>query len=249
MHRRLRILLRLLAVLCIVGSAQAQIVLPAGSSMSLNGGRVLLAGVDADLAGQLSLGSGELLDAGHLTLQATGTLDLGTGRLQLAGDWSNASNFVAAQGLVEFIDGRLPASASIFGDNDFFDLSIVSNLGKRYRLETASTQFIGGLLTLRGVGPALQIDTTAGPVAFLQLAPAPSGAQAINNVGVSDVHATGQHLAPTQTNQGGSGNDAGWFGQVAAALHTIPAGSWFSGALLILVLSIVGSFALVRRQP
>lgn len=68
-----------------------------------------------------------------------------------------------------------------------------------------------GILQIVGNGAPIQVDVTAsGSIAFLNLAT--GGTQNIANVGVSDVHATGQHLAPTLTNQGGSGNDTGWFG-------------------------------------
>jgi hypothetical protein len=38
-----------------------------------------------------------------------------------------------------------------------------------------------------------------------------SGTQSIQHVGVTDVWATGQHLAPTLTNEGGGGNAFRWF--------------------------------------
>jgi hypothetical protein len=47
-------------------------------------------------------------------------------------------------------------------------------------------------------------------VAYIDLLP--TGSQNISDVGVSDVHAIGQALAPDESNQGGTGNDLGWFG-------------------------------------
>jgi hypothetical protein len=63
------------------------------------------------------------------------------------------------------------------------------------------------------------------------------GTQNIQYVGVSDVHATGQHLAINQTNDGGTGNATGWFG-TAIAGNTVPTPtlSWFGSFLLALLL-------------
>src|SRR5690606_18535667 len=170
--------------------AFAQLVLPADATLRLGGGRLALAGARVDLAGDLQVDSGSIVGAGAVHILPTGVLQLDTGLLQLHGDWNNQGNFNAGQGTVAFIDGAAPPSARILGDNQFSRLDIRSSSGKRYRLETGSTQSVLDALTLQGIGAPLQIDTTtSAPLASLWLAPAAS--QAIDNIGVSDVHATG----------------------------------------------------------
>jgi hypothetical protein len=65
------------------------------------------------------------------------------------------------------------------------------------------------------------------------------------------VHATGQHLAANQTNDGGSGNAKGWFGSAAAG-NTVPTPAFSGIGLLLLALLLVGfsarAFATFRRQ-
>jgi hypothetical protein len=53
-------------------------------------------------------------------------------------------------------------------------------------------------------------SSAAGQVAFINLLI--GGTQLIQHVGVTDVWATGQWLAPFQTNEGGGGNAHRWFG-------------------------------------
>ncbi|HSN00126.1 MAG TPA: hypothetical protein VLS52_03840, partial [Rudaea sp.] len=74
----------------------------------------------------------------------------------------------------------------------------------------------------------------------------PGGSQNIQYVGVSDVHATGQHLAANQTNDGGTGNATGWFGSAIAG-NTVPtpALSWIGLFLLALLLATI---AVTRRN-
>lgn len=88
------------------------------------------------------------------------------------------------------------------------------------------------------------MDVTASPaIAFLNLAT--GGSQAIANVGVSNVHATGQRLAPTLTNQGGSGNAVGWFGGLGPALppERVPALS------TTVLLALIAAFLFAEAPP
>ena len=78
--------------------------------------------------------------------------------------------------------------------------------------QVGTTQTIAGVLQILG--------TTDNPIQFRSSAPGqvaninllPGGTQSILHVGVTDVWATGQHLAPDQTNEGGGGNAVNWFG-------------------------------------
>ena len=78
--------------------------------------------------------------------------------------------------------------------------------------QVGTTQSIAGLLEIVGTtGKPIQFRSgTLGQVANINLLP--GGTQSILHVGVTDVWATGQHLAPNQTNEGGGGNAFNWFG-------------------------------------
>ena len=88
--------------------------------------------------------------------------------------------------------------------------------------------------------------TQPGSVAFLNLLP--SGTQSIANVGVSDVHATGQPLAPDQTNQGGRGNAQGWFGGGGPIGQHVPVPAASPTALMLFALSLLGAALLALRR-
>jgi hypothetical protein len=192
-------------------SAQADWQIPADASVQLSGGHIGLGATDLAISGSLALGAGSIDLARNVSINSGGLLDAGSGSLELTGNWSKVGNFLAGSSTVRFIDGALAQSA-VYGDTLFHDLSFVSSTGKTFVLAVASTQSIEGLLTILGVpGQAIQMaSATAGQVASINLLP--GGSQNIHNVGVSDVHAIGQPQAPYESNQGGSGNDLGWFG-------------------------------------
>lgn len=231
------------ALLFFTAAAQADVAVPSGASLQLAGGRLDLAGGDVFIGGALGLGSGELRGVGALRILAGGSADFGSGVATLAGDWENRGSFTAGSSRVELRDG--PAVSQILGTTQFANLSLVSLTGKRYRFESGFTQRVGANLQITGTGPAIQVDVTApGSVAFLDLLP--GGSQNIANVGVSDVHATGQHLAPTQTNQGGNGNDNGWFGGGPPPRPTVPIPALSPAALLLTALGLI--FIAMRRR-
>lgn len=199
----------LLLLLGLSGQASAGVTLPAGAGVDLEGGRIDLAGGDLVTSGALRLQSGELAGVGDVRILA-GSADLGNGRVTLIGDWENRATVIAGSSVVRFRDGPA-AIRTILGSTPFATLSLVSANGTRYRLESGSTQRIAALLQIVGTGVPIQIDVTGAGIASMDLLP--GGTQDIANVGVSNVHATGQPLAPTLSNQGGSGNASGWFGQ------------------------------------
>ncbi|MBB5208907.1 IPTL-CTERM sorting domain-containing protein [Chiayiivirga flava] len=198
----------LLLCLAAIAPASASITVPAGATLDLRGGRIDAAGGDVVTSGTVRLGAGELLGVGDFRVLA-GTADLGSGAITLVGDWENRATVIAGSSVVEFRDGPA-AIRAILGSTQFATLSLVSANGTRYRLESGSTQRVSALLEIVGEGVPIQIDVTAAGIAAVNLLP--GGTQDIANVGVSNVHATGQPLAPTLTNQGGSGNATGWFG-------------------------------------
>lgn len=225
----------------ISGVALADVNVPTGASFNLNGGTLDLANTSLQVGGAFGLGSGIVTNAINIAIGAGAGLDGGTGTITLSGDWSDLGSFVAGGSHVNFVDGAL-ALANITGNTTFANLSLISTIGKAYVLQVGSTQTISTALTILGTaGAGIQIKSaTPGQAAFINLLT--GGSQNIDFVGVSNVHATGQHLAPTKTNDGGSGDAVGWFGSVVGAIATTPAPilSTFAMVLMALVLLLTG---------
>jgi hypothetical protein len=184
--------------------------------------------------GVVSLGGGSLVNAGDVVIG--GTLDAGAGSITLSGDWTRTGTFVPGTSTVSFTDGGR-AQAAFTGDSGFHILRLVSTTGKTYVIESGRTLNVGDALTIRGTsGAPIQVASPdPARVAFVHLAAA--GIQDIEFVGVSNVHASGQPLAPDQTNQGGTGNDRGWFG--SGRLEALPIPTLSTLALLLLALLMV----------
>jgi hypothetical protein len=242
-----------LAALCLLASnAMAYgLQIPAGAIVDLAGGRLSLGGGDIVNAGTLRLGSGEIVDLNDFTTAAGGNTLIAGGILMLTGDWENRGNFVPGTGIVRFRDGA-NASSSILGSSAFSTLSFVSTAGKVYRFEVGQTQTVATALEIVGTGTPIGIASMLAPqVAFLNLVP--GGTQSIANVGVSNVHATGLPLAPGQTNQGGSGNAINWFGQGGIVLPpsqpvVIPANDPLVLGLFALALAAFAASRISRRR-
>ena len=179
---RARASLALALVFAPMHAAHADLVVPSGGQSTTGGGQIDLGCTDVVVGGTLLVSSGGLVNVRHLTIQTGGTVDGGSGVIQLGGNWTNQGTFSAGTGTAQFRDLCSLASATI-----------------------------GGLLEITGTAPnPIQFRSgTPGQVAFINLVPA--GAQQILHVGVTDVWATGQHLAPTLTNEGGGGNAFRWF--------------------------------------
>lgn len=239
---------RILAAVLLLASAGvcAEIRVPAGARLEINGGRIDFAGTSYVGQGVLRLGAGRLDRLDDFRILAGGSADLGSGVLRLAGDWENRGSVLAGSSLVEFLDA--PGDSLILGTTEFASLRAATTQGRRLRLEAGATQRVANALTLLGTGAPLRIDSTvAGNTAFLQLLA--TGTQDITHVAVWDVHATGQPLAPDETNQGGNANVQGWFGGGAVVmpqLEVIPAASPWSLALLCI--GLLAGLPLMRRE-
>jgi hypothetical protein len=228
--------------------ARADLIVPPNGNTSVNGGTIDLACTDVTVAGTLQLGTGSLINVRNLTIQAGGTIDGGSGTIALGGNWSNAGTFVAGTSTVQFRDLCSFAFATVAGNTGFATASFVSSVGKSYVFAVGSTQSVSGILEIAG--------TLAQPIAFRSSMPGQvaninlsnSGTQQIQHVGVTDVWATGQWLAPTLTNEGGGGNANRWFGAAGAATTPIPALAEAALAALAAALAALGGVALRRRE-
>ncbi len=113
---------------------------------------------------------------------------------------------------------------------------MTSSAGGSFTLQARLIQQISQSLTILGT-PAqpVQIRSDQPPeVAFVRLEQ--GGIQDITSVGVSNVFAIGVPLAPDETNQGGTGNDFGWFGK---SLQSIPIPTLSVYGLLFLILAFL----------
>ncbi len=230
--------------------AAADYNVPANAVVSLNGGTLDLGCTDLIIGGTLQIGSGQVLNARNVTLQAGGVLDGGSGTLQVGGDWFNNGNFVAGSGTVRFLDLCANASATISGSTSFANARFVSSIGKNYVFAVGSTQMISGVLEITGTAssPIQFRSASAGQVAFINLAAA--GTQQIAHVGVTDVWATGQFLAPGQKNDGGGGNAKRWFGSAPPPITEVipvPALSTLMQGVLAGLLALAAGLGLRRR--
>ncbi|MEO8672994.1 MAG: hypothetical protein ABI411_16880 [Tahibacter sp.] len=225
--------------------AVADIVIPAGAQWRVGDGAVKAGGADLRVAGQMQVQTGDVLGLRHLDVQPGGSVDNGSGVIQLAGDWRNAGNFTGASGGVQFVDGLGLTTAQVTGSSAFFDVSFLSSIGKRYVFVVGSVQSVAGLLGISGVtGAPIQFaSSTAGQFASIDLLP--SGTQNIAHIGVSDVHAVGQALAPTLINEGGTGNDNGWFGGGGPTIPPTPAPTLSPLSMMLLIALLA---MLVRRR-
>lgn len=229
---------------------RADLIVPSGATTELNGGTVDLACTDVVVAGTLALGSGALRNVRHLTIQAGGTVAGNSGTIEIGGDWHNSGAFVAGSSHVQFRDLCGSTAGTVSGSTTFAGASFVSTSGKTYVFAPGTTQTITGVLEIAGTGPLpVQFRSgAAGQVANIDLQS--GGSQQIQHVGVTDVWATGQWLAPGLTNEGGEGNASRWFGTPQAVLPTaIPATTPASLALMALSIAVFALFALRRREP
>ncbi len=215
--------------------------------MTLNGGIANLACTDLVVGGTLQVVNGTVDTIRNVSIQP-GVIDGGSGLLTLGGDWTDNGNFIAGTSAVRFRDLCGAAGASIGGNTSFRTASFVSTSAKNYTFAGGTTQTITGLLEISGTGPQpIQFrSSTPGQVAFINLLG--GGTQAIQHVGVTDVWATGQWLAPSLTNEGGGGNASRWFGNgVPSTITPIPALGTTAQVLLALMLGLIG-FCTLRRS-
>jgi hypothetical protein len=230
--------------------AAADFIVPANSVVSLNGGTLDLGCTDLIVAGTLQLGSGQVLNARNVTLQPGGVLDGGSGAIELGGNWANNGGFLAGTSTVRFRDLCAITSATISGNSSFANARFVTSIGKNYVFAVGSSQTITGVLEITGTTPQpIQFrSSTPGQVAFINLTG--TGTQQIVHVGVTDVWATGQWLAPGQQNEGGGGNANRWFGiPPQSGEIPVPALSTLMQGVLAALLAIAAGLGLRRRRP
>ena len=172
--------------------------------------------------GSLNLAGGTLSNVRNVLIGAGGQVNLRNGTISLAGNWTNGGGTLGLPGTVAIVDDVACATSSVIsGNTTFGTLSITSSSGKLVQFAVGSTQTVQQSLVLTGTGTPLRIESTtpATPSADLHLA---AGAtQSVSNVAVQGMSASGQMVAPGQTNQAPPGAAvSNWF---AAPVPPTPA--------------------------
>jgi hypothetical protein len=219
--------------------AHADLVVPAGASIALNGGSSDLACTDLIVAGNLSVDSGSIAGIRNVNIQAGGTIAVTSGTLSLSGDWANSGSFTAGTGLVSFADraGCATSGGAIGGNNTFANLSFVTASGKTYTIASGSTQTVNQQLTIQGTSgaPLVLRGSVSGQPAYITLL----GGQSTSNFGAADLYALGNWIAPNQTNAISGSGVTRVFGDPNAPPPTIP--MLPHGALLLLALALAAA--------
>lgn len=246
-------LLALAGACLLATTARADLVVPTSAQISLGPGIVDLSCTDLVVGGTLQVAGGSLKNIRNVTIQPGGSLDGGSGLIEVAGNWSNSGSFTPGTATVNFRELCGAAPATISGNNTFFRASFVSTVGRNYIFSVGSTQTISSVLEISGTtsNPIQFRSSTPGQVAFIDLPN--SGSQLIQHVGVTDAWATGQWLAPFQTNEGGGGNAKRWFGTPtggggSVAPAPVPALEPHMLAALCTLLAAIGAFLSRHRR-
>ncbi len=200
-------------LLCAV-AAHADLVVPAATTVGLGGGSMNLGCTDVILNGTLDLQGGTLTNVRHVQIAAGGSLVLGSGSVSLAGNWSNAGTLNAGTGTVSIVDDAACAPSSVVsGNSTFHALSVTSTTGKLVQFAAGSMQTVQSSLTLTGTAAnPLRIESTTPGAVSADINLLASGTQNLANLAVRGMGASGQWLAPYQTNQG-AGPVNRWFGK------------------------------------
>jgi hypothetical protein len=227
-------------------SAHADYIVPANANSSLNGGTLNLSCTDLIVAGTFDVGSGVVRNARNVSVQPGGVVLGGSGSITLSGNWtlSPTGQYVPGTSSVRFDETCGAGASTISARTSFYDVHFTSTSGKNFVFEANSTQTISHLFEFTGTAsaPSQFRSSAAGQVAFIDLQP--SGTQVISHVGVTDVWAIGQLLAPFETNEGGGGNARRWFGDPNVVQQPIPAIG--NAALVALAAMLAGAGALAR---
>lgn len=254
-HQNSRARARLLALAftsVVAAPAHADLTVPAGGLVTLGPGIVDLACTDLVVAGTLQINGGALKNVRNVSIQPGGVVSGGTGLIEVAGNWSNAGTFAAGTGGVNFRELCGAGAATISGNTAFNRASFVTTSGRNYVFAAGSTQTVKSVLEISGtVTNPIQFRSSApGQVAFINLLI--GGTQLIQHVGVTDVWATGEWLAPFQSNEGGGGNAHRWFGTpsgpgTGSAGKAIPTLDTAALAVLAALLAAAGAWFARQR--
>lgn len=187
-----------------------------GASVHIGDAKIDMNCLDMETAGNLTLGDGSVVNVSLISIASTGELDGGTGDMRLSGDWWNAGTFSPAQSSIYVQDGCGATESLLIGDNDFFDFSASTSIGKTLSIEAGSVQTFASKLSLQGAGANQRLkirSSVTGQPANFELSA--QGVQQIYAIDVKDNDASGGQLlasgAPVEFASIDTGNNRNWF--------------------------------------
>ena len=140
--------------------ADTEVTLGAGDQLDLDCN-------DFRVAGTFHLQSGRVDSASDVTIPNGGTIDGGSGILDVNGNWTNQGSFQAGTGRVQLMGACTTAPIHVTGATTFCHLDL-SNTGLDYVFPAGQTLFIQCSLNL---GQGNRIRATDGGKAYIQLGP------------------------------------------------------------------------------
>ena len=222
--------------------AFAAITVGAGSSMQFADSTVDLGCSDLTIAGTASGTAAVISSITNLNL--SGSFAPGASQISLGDNFADAGSFTPGTGRVAIVDACGNGTSQVSGATSFYDLAVISALGKQLVLPVGIAQTVAHALTLQGTtGNLLQVSSSAtGQRALLALGAGTT--QSIAYVNARDNNASGAAIAPGQSAQYHSidgGNLLNWFANainggdgVAVPAPTLGFGRWLLLAGLLL---------------
>lgn len=137
----------------------AEVTLGAGDQLGLECNDFLVAGT-------FQLQSGRVVSASNVTISSGGTLDGGSGILDVEGNWTNQGNFHAGSGRIQLLGGCTAEPIQVTGNTTFCHLDL-SNNAREYVFSGGQIITIQCSLNL-GQGNHL---SASGGAAYIQLGP------------------------------------------------------------------------------
>lgn len=177
--------------------AQAGMTVPAGASFNVGPGATLdLACSDFTVLGSASVGTGQI-KASNLQIGSGGVLDGGQGTVQVSGSWSNAGQFNAGTGTVLITDQCAAGPVTLSGTTTFNNLVLLATTNNGFQVPAGQRITVTGTLTLQSnTGNALQLSSSNGLPAYIDLAPGATVVGSSNYVSASvQIGAAGASLA------------------------------------------------------
>ena len=220
----------------------AGITIGSGSTISVGSGTIHGGCFNLDNQGTLNLGTG-VLDMTN-NVSNGGQLNGSTGRLEFGGDWGNGGSFISGMSTIAVVDKCGDGNITFNDSSEFYNLTMMTTSGKTVLVESGEEQKITNELVLKGAsGKFLTLRASIpGTKTFTSLES--GGTQLIDWVDVQDNFAEipYQHLAPgfpEAFNSIDNGGNFRWFTQTAPRPTMSGLGILFLSLLVVLGTGIV----------
>jgi hypothetical protein len=153
--------------------AFAQLTVGAAATVSLPPSGLLGMGCNAlHVQGMFDVNAAQVNNSGNISIGTTGTLNGGSGTINLSGNWSNNGSFLPGSGSVVFTDGCATGQIQITGTTVFNNLTLTSNNGRTFVLPVGPSVTVNGTLTLQGTaGQPVQLISASSQTAVVNLGP------------------------------------------------------------------------------